>query len=911
MGEVYLAHDARLARDVALKVLAPGLLEDSGARKRFRREAEALSRVNHPNIATIHDFETFDGHDVLVMEHVAGRTLDERLREGPLDEHEIAKAGAQLAQGLTAAHASGVIHRDLKPRNVRLTPDGRLKILDFGLARMAHPAGVSEGTTTSDATVAGVLVGTVPYMAPEQLRGQAADERTDVYGAGMVLFEMATGRRPFSGSNVVSLAEQVLHTPLPSVRALNPHISPDLERIVVKALQRRPEDRYQTARDLAVDLRHIGAAGGTESRAGPRRVARLMILPLALVSSIGAISFWAFRPLASIEAFKARDWVLVADVRDADGRHGGLVREALTVALQQSRYVNVVPRERVIAALRRMERAPDTPIDEATSLDLSRRENVPVVLAGHVDDGRDTLRVTIRALRSDGTLLFAERVAASGDDGLIPALDDLAARVRRALGESGEQVARSRPLASVTTRSTAALERYSASVEQLALGNIGEAEAALNGALALDPDFAMAHVQLAHVALRKGTPTAERAHLESAYALRDRLTDRERYEIEGAHHLWREEYSRAEDSLRTLVGLHPDDARARTALGEVIAYNGRPEDALVQVAEAVRLDPTSIATHARLVMLLAQVNRNDEALRQYDEALRHGTATPDLRWGRAMALFGADRLDLARAEFARMSESVDEATRAIGRLFLARLDVYEGRVRNARRVLEREVRADREGGRGYPERVKRYLLGRIALIEGRTADARREALALLSGGDLRVQHLHNAGHLLTLAGDTAGAERALARLTEIVRERPNAFARSSALQLEGEIAAARGRESASDLFRQADAAYPSYHAHVGLAEIAERRRDWATARDEWREVLAQRGDILRNGFTGDWLLACRNLARVEARLGEVAAARAHYARIVTAWQDGDDTAARREVTGELQRLDKGVSNGAQ
>ena len=195
MGVVYRARDKHLDRDVAVKVLPTGVLADDSARQRFRREALALSKLNHPHIATIHDFDTQDGLDFLVMELVAGTPLDERIRQGPLPEAEVCALGAQIAEALEAAHEQGIVHRDLKPSNVALTAKGQVKVLDFGLARLLRPA---EGIDlTRSLTETDVTVGTVPYMAPEQLLGRKADARADLYALGVVLYELATGRSPY------------------------------------------------------------------------------------------------------------------------------------------------------------------------------------------------------------------------------------------------------------------------------------------------------------------------------------------------------------------------------------------------------------------------------------------------------------------------------------------------------------------------------------------------------------------------------------------------------------------------------------------------------------------------------------------------------------------------------------------
>ena len=255
MGRVYRARDERLERDVAIKILPPRSLTDPEARKRFRKEALALSKLNHPNIATIHDFDTAGELDFLVMEHIAGASLDEKLVHGPLTEKEAARLGQQLAEGLAAAHTAGVLHRDLKPANVRVTDEGRLKVLDFGLAKLALPA----SATTSTESGSQQFVGTFPYMAPEQLLGEKLDSRTDIYAAGNVLYEMATGQRPFADEQGSRLVEGILHEAPQPPRGLNGKTSAAFENVILKCLEKEPENRYQSANELVVDLRRIGA----------------------------------------------------------------------------------------------------------------------------------------------------------------------------------------------------------------------------------------------------------------------------------------------------------------------------------------------------------------------------------------------------------------------------------------------------------------------------------------------------------------------------------------------------------------------------------------------------------------------------------------------------------------------------
>jgi eukaryotic-like serine/threonine-protein kinase len=267
MGVVFCARDERLGRDLALKVLSPGVLHDEASRKRFRNEALMLSRLNHPCIQVIHDFDTQDGVDFLVSELVPGVTLVDKLRAGPLSEKQLIDFGLQLAQGLAAAHAAGVLHRDLKPANLRVTPDGRLKILDFGLATLSQNAVSVLSTMTSIFEAPGSVGGTVPYMSPEQLLGEKLDERSDIYAAGTVLYEMSTGRMAFAETVPTRLTNSILHQLPASPRSVNSKVSAELERIILKCLEKDPELRYQSARELASDLKRLSVGGQTTGSA--------------------------------------------------------------------------------------------------------------------------------------------------------------------------------------------------------------------------------------------------------------------------------------------------------------------------------------------------------------------------------------------------------------------------------------------------------------------------------------------------------------------------------------------------------------------------------------------------------------------------------------------------------------------
>ena len=300
MGEVYKARDSRLDRVVAIKVLPTGIADNPDLRARFEREAKAISSLNHPNICTLHDVGHENGTEYLVMEYIEGETLADKLEKGPLPLEESLRIGMQIADALDKAHGQGLVHRDLKPANIMLTKEGA-KLLDFGLAKLSEEGGVVQGvsgiTQTTPLTGAGMILGTMQYMAPEQLEGKESDGRSDIFAFGAVMYEMVTGKRAFEGGSQASLIAAILErepTPLSSIAPMSP---PALDRLVKKCLQKDPETRWQSVRDLSDELRWISQSGslaGVPSPVAARRRLRFRLAwGVAVVAGLIAIGFGA------------------------------------------------------------------------------------------------------------------------------------------------------------------------------------------------------------------------------------------------------------------------------------------------------------------------------------------------------------------------------------------------------------------------------------------------------------------------------------------------------------------------------------------------------------------------------------------------------------------------------------------
>ncbi len=602
MGVVYRARDERLERDVALKVLPAGTLGDGAARKRFRQEALALSQLNHPNIATVHDFDTQDGVDFLVLELIEGETLDARLARGPLTEREVAKLGAQLAGGLEAAHRRGVVHRDIKPGNLRITSEGKLKILDFGLARLVQP--LPDQTTLATLTDTQTIVGTLPYMAPEQLAGEKADARSDIYAAGAVLYEMATGRRPFPQSGAVELMYAIMNVPPEAPSAVRHAISGGLQALILKALEKDPDLRYQSARDLHVDLDRLVAPSATVAR--PRRggVARVPVWALAAAALLGVLSvLWVLNPGGWRDRFVGRESgpataLAVLPLANLSGDPqqeyfaDGMTDELIT-SLGKISALTVIARSSVMAY--KGKRQPLRRIASALG--------VGSVLEGTVLRAGDRVRVSVQLIRvATGKLVWSESYERSLSD-VLALQSEVALAIAREIqvkltAREQERLATSR---AVDPRAHEAylFGRHHHS-NQLTYEGQMAALADFRRAIAIDPGYAMAYAGMGEScyilnnwywrpdsAMPLVRDAAARAleldpDLADAHALRANV-----------HAFYEWDFTRAEAGFRRACELNPSSQTAHLYYGYFLVNMGRFDEARREVARARELDPLS------------------------------------------------------------------------------------------------------------------------------------------------------------------------------------------------------------------------------------------------------------------------------------------------------------------------------
>lgn len=907
MGEVYYAEDPQLRRPVALKRVARRLGNDPEGRRQILREAQRASALNSEYIAKVHDVLEERGELFVVMEYVEGETLRQRLRR-PMTLEQFFDIAMQCAEALMAAHQRAIIHCDIKPENIMLTPAGRVKILDFGVAKQLPR---SDQSSTVDRS--GSTGGTPAYMAPEALLEKLPDERSDIFSLGVVLYEMLTLKHPFLASSFVATSERVLHETPTAIRAFNPNVPPVLDAVIMKSMAKSPSQRYASASELLDELRlaHAGATPNRLAAIAPLRNLRrkkpwlLTAVAVVVVLATGfAIYWWVYREPILAE----RGWVLISDF-DTSGDQtipDKGVREGLSIALQQSRYVNVFPRSRAYEVLQRMKKEAAVRIDENLGREICVRENLQVLLAGSVERVGQVFQITVRGLDPmHGNLLFAESERFDKQDQFFDRVDALAKKVRTDLGESLDRIQKtSRPLAKVTTTSLEALQLYSQAKDVKDQGKDDQAPALLQGALRLDPDFAMAHMRLGqYYSAVVGKNERALAELDRAYQLRQGVTGREQRRIEAAYYDVQERYDDKAESLRVLVSLYPDDEEAHQELAGAYYDLGQLDKAILELRDVLRLNPFSAPAYANLVLYLARSNQPEAAIVTAAEADQRGVGSPRMHWGLGLAYLGEGKVSRAREEFQRIGERAG-IDRDLQELSLAIADLYEGKLDAAGAELAREVRAVPAQSGGL-QLFRRYLLGRIHLSQGKPAAAEVEADLMLRvpSSGLQTSDLMNAGTIYAQAGKIEKSREVLRRVDESRKTVPSSWYQQNFHNLEGEILLAEGKLAPAELaFAASDQGLAQFISSIGLARAYQAQKRWDVAAQQWEKVLGEKDQILQNGFPPDLVIAHLELARVYRELNNRDLSRKHYEEVISMWQHADDLPLLRQSKLELQQL---------
>jgi tetratricopeptide (TPR) repeat protein len=854
MGAVYKAQDRELDRTIALKVIRPDLASNPEALARFKQELLTARQVTHRNVIRIFDIGEADGIKFITMEYLVGTDLRAQLAErGKLPPDEAMEIIQQVCAGLGAAHSEGIIHRDLKPGNIMRDNQGRVVVMDFGLARSLQ----SEGMTQT-----GAMLGTVEYMSPEQAKAEKLDGRSDIFTIGLILYEMLTGEMPFKAdSAIASLLKRTQERAAP-VTKLQPTIPNSLSEVVAKCLEREPNQRFQTAQEMFDRIDEIRGRRPaslypiipTVAKPPESRQFTFALPAMSRARSAGAIAAivvvaLAIGALMLRGRFKAAGpgsgkpvTVLVADFTNHTGDpvFDGTLEPMFNVALEGASFVNAFNRGTARKLAQKLPNPTDK-LDEQSARLVALSQGISSVITGEISLRGNAYTLSAIALDSaTGNVLAKSEATAANKDEVVGTVPKAVAPIRKALGDNTPESAQlENERGAFTAASVEVVHQYGLAAEHQLAGNMEEAMRYFGKAAQLDPNFARAYSGMAAMAFNLGQRQSAEEYIKLAMEHVDRMTERERYRNRGQYYWYTGNTKKAVEDYNELLARYPADLQGRFNLAAVYIDLHDFSKAVEQARRAVEIAPKRAIMRQALSFYSSYAGDFQSGEQEARAALELSPSSETSYMALAEAQLGQGRLSQAAETYQKL-EKLSAVGASMAASGMADSAVYEGRFADAVRILEQAAAADLAAKNTENAADKFAALGHTQLLRGQNRAALAATEKVLAGSkSIKAKFL--AGENFLGAGELAKAQKLATALGSEITAEPQAYAKI----IQGDLALKRGdaREAIKAL-TDANNILDTWIGHYELARAYLEAGAFVEADAELDRCLKRRGESL-------------------------------------------------------------------
>jgi serine/threonine protein kinase/Tfp pilus assembly protein PilF len=846
MGEVYLAQDTSLDRKVAIKFLPEEMQKDAKARVRLVREAKAAASLDHPFICKVFETGEFEGKAYIVMEYIEGKDLKEKLEEGTLSIREALQMASEIAEALEEAHEKGIVHRDLKPSNIMITPRGHVKVMDFGLAKHFLTEGegdITQTLTQDSLTEQGAIVGTLAYMSPEQARGDKVDARSDIFSLGIIIYEMTTGRHPFSKANPLETLTSILRDATPPVNIKPKMMNPILSPVLRKALAKEPENRYQSIKELieAVQKFQKDFGGGAKLRLRWWQVAAGATLIIAMIVT-GVLLLTRRGPVSSLEPETETISVLVANFQNQTGDpvFDGVLEKALDISLEDTSFIQIYNRQDALQLASELDPNTGNSLNEELAQLVSRRAGVHVVVGGSIEPNDSGYTIKVWALDTvKSERIYEDSIAIGAKSEILKTADRFSSKLRSNMGDISADSVEALEKETFTTTSIEAMKAFARGQE---LDDQGRDEEALNEylrAIEHDPNFGRAYASLAVIYINWSRYEEAEYYFNEAMKRVDQMTDREKYRTRGIYYLMKRDYDKAIDEYSALLEQYPGDYVTHAMLAIAYFYARNMPKAVEEGRLDVKYNPQSVHAHNNLSWYSLAAGDLETAEEESRTALEIQQDFHRAYITSALTHLAKDQSSQA-TDFYNRLKTLDSYGITLAASGLADLAIYEGRLADAVKILEEGITFDLENEQPYDAAIKCIMLARSYLLQDKkepAVEAANRAVEITDASEVQF----SSALIYVSAGQTDKARTLHAELNKKPEREPRAYARL----IGGELSRARGDiGNAVSLFHESKDLIDTWICHFYLGRAYLQAEDYTAAYSEFETCLKRSGEAV-------------------------------------------------------------------